>query len=108
RDGTGERVRGRPVDTDRRDPALGVDADELPHGRPILADRRPARPLRGRPLHLQLTATIDRVSQTAAQPSNADVISALRERGLRMTPQRRAIVAEIMRTQGHISPTALA
>src|ERR687894_2737575 len=25
-----------------------------------------------------------------------------------MTPQRRAIVAEIMRTQGHISPTALA
>ena len=59
-------------------------------------------------MHLQLTATIDRVSQTAAQPSNADVISALRERGLRMTPQRRAIVAEIMRTQGHISPTALA
>ncbi len=25
-----------------------------------------------------------------------------------MTPQRRAIVAEVMRTQGHISPTALA
>ena len=46
--------------------------------------------------------------QTAARPSNVDVISALRERGLRMTPQRRAIVAEIMRTQGHISPTALA
>jgi len=36
------------------------------------------------------------------------VIETLRERGLRMTPQRRAIVAEIMRTQGHISPTALA
>jgi Fur family ferric uptake transcriptional regulator len=32
----------------------------------------------------------------------------LRDRGLRMTPQRRAIVAEIMRTRGHISPTALA
>jgi Fur family ferric uptake transcriptional regulator len=32
----------------------------------------------------------------------------LRVRGLRMTPQRRAIVAEIMRTRGHISPTALA
>jgi Fur family ferric uptake transcriptional regulator len=31
----------------------------------------------------------------------------LRARGLRMTPQRRAIVAEVMRTQGHISPTAL-
>jgi Fur family transcriptional regulator, ferric uptake regulator len=37
-----------------------------------------------------------------------DVIDVLRERGLRMTPQRRAIVAEIMRSQGHISPTALA
>ena len=37
-----------------------------------------------------------------------DVIDVLRQRGLRMTPQRRAIVAEIMRTQGHISPAALA
>lgn len=37
-----------------------------------------------------------------------DVIEVLRGRGLRMTPQRRAIVAEIMRTQGHISPTELA
>ena len=36
-----------------------------------------------------------------------DVIATLRSRGLRMTPQRRAIVGEIMRTQGHISPTAL-
>jgi len=36
------------------------------------------------------------------------VIELLRRRGLRMTPQRRVIVAEIMRTQGHISPTALA
>ena len=59
-------------------------------------------------MHLQLTATIAHVSETASRPSNVDVISALRERGLRMTPQRRAIVAEIMRTQGHISPTALA
>ena len=59
-------------------------------------------------MHLQLTATIAHVGQTADQASNVDVISALRERGLRMTPQRRAIVAEIMRTQGHISPTALA
>jgi Fur family ferric uptake transcriptional regulator len=57
-----------------------------------------------RSLHLQRTATI---APVATQP-NTDVISALRERGLRMTPQRRAIVAEIMRTQGHISPTALA
>jgi len=39
--------------------------------------------------------------------STTDVIEILRGRGLRMTPQRRAIVAEIMRTKGHISPTAL-
>jgi Fur family ferric uptake transcriptional regulator len=37
-----------------------------------------------------------------------EVIELLRQRGLRMTPQRRVIVAEIMRMQGHISPTALA
>jgi len=37
-----------------------------------------------------------------------DIVELLRGRGLRMTPQRRAIVAEVMRTQGHISPTALA
>lgn len=40
--------------------------------------------------------------------SETDVVAALRARGLRMTPQRRAIVAEIMRSQGHISPTTLA
>ena len=40
--------------------------------------------------------------------STTDVIEILRRHGLRMTPQRRAIVAEIMRTKGHISPTALA
>jgi len=39
---------------------------------------------------------------------SSDVIDVLRSKGLRMTPQRRAIVAEVMRTQGHISPTALA
>ncbi|HEU4865578.1 MAG TPA: Fur family transcriptional regulator [Actinomycetota bacterium] len=38
----------------------------------------------------------------------ADMVGALKARGLRMTPQRRAIVAEVMRTQGHISPAALA
>jgi Fur family ferric uptake transcriptional regulator len=42
------------------------------------------------------------------QRETPDVIEVLRGRGLRMTPQRRAIVAEIMRTHGHISPTALA
>jgi Fur family ferric uptake transcriptional regulator len=44
------------------------------------------------------------VTRTTSTP---DVIDVLRRRGLRMTPQRRAIVAEIMRTQGHISPTGL-
>ena len=43
-----------------------------------------------------------------AAVTNDDMVSALKSRGLRMTPQRRAIVAEVMRTQGHISPAALA
>jgi Fur family transcriptional regulator, ferric uptake regulator len=38
----------------------------------------------------------------------ADMMEELRTRGLRMTPQRRAIVSEVMRTQGHISPAAIA
>jgi Fur family ferric uptake transcriptional regulator len=38
----------------------------------------------------------------------ADVLERLRGQGLRMTPQRRAIVSEVMRTAGHISPTAIA
>lgn len=37
----------------------------------------------------------------------ADAVRLLRARGLRMTPQRQAIVAEVMRTQGHISPQAI-
>ena len=36
------------------------------------------------------------------------VLEALKERGYRMTPQRRAIVAEIMGTEGHISAQDLA
>jgi Fur family ferric uptake transcriptional regulator len=39
--------------------------------------------------------------------AKTDVIELLRSRGLRMTPQRRAIVAEVMRTKGHISPPAV-
>ena len=31
----------------------------------------------------------------------------LRARGLRMTPQRRAIVSAVMHAQGHISPTVI-
>jgi Fur family ferric uptake transcriptional regulator len=42
-----------------------------------------------------------------AEQHPADVIELLRSRGLRMTPQRRAIVAEVMRTNGHISPPAI-
>ncbi|MEX2457646.1 MAG: Fur family transcriptional regulator [Actinomycetota bacterium] len=35
-------------------------------------------------------------------------LAALRTRGLRMTPQRQAIVAEIMRSEGHIAPQSIA
>ena len=38
----------------------------------------------------------------------AEVLEALRARGHRMTPQRRAIVAEIMETSGHIAPPEVA
>ncbi len=38
----------------------------------------------------------------------ADVMTLLRSKGLRMTPQRRAIVTEVLRTNGHISPAAIA
>jgi Fur family transcriptional regulator, ferric uptake regulator len=55
-------------------------------------------------LHLQTAATIAAVSILQTD----DVFDLLRRRGLRMTPQRRAIVTEIMRTNGHISPAALA
>jgi Fur family ferric uptake transcriptional regulator len=47
-------------------------------------------------------------ARTDASAGDGDVMGMLRERGLRMTPQRRAIVAEVMRTPGHISPTAIA
>jgi len=41
----------------------------------------------------------------ATLTGDMEILDRLRERGLRMTPQRRAIVAEIMRSKGHISPT---
>jgi len=37
-----------------------------------------------------------------------DMMAALKAGGFRMTPQRLAIVSEIMRAQGHISPAAIA
>lgn len=40
-------------------------------------------------------------------PTVDDVLGSLRERGLRMTPQRRVIVAEILASEGHIAPAAL-
>jgi Fur family ferric uptake transcriptional regulator len=36
------------------------------------------------------------------------VLELLRAKGLRMTPQRRAILAEIMASEGHISPAEVA
>jgi Fur family ferric uptake transcriptional regulator len=36
------------------------------------------------------------------------ILELLRSRGLRMTPQRRAIVAEVMAAKGHISPAVVA
>jgi Fur family transcriptional regulator, ferric uptake regulator len=57
-------------------------------------------------LHLQHPATIPGVERTGHD--YADVMDQLRTRGLRMTPQRRAIVTEVMRTQGHISPSVIA
>jgi Fur family ferric uptake transcriptional regulator len=45
---------------------------------------------------------------TSAALDYADVLDLLRRRGLRMTPQRRAIVSEVMRTKGHIAPAAIA
>ncbi|HXF73024.1 MAG TPA: Fur family transcriptional regulator [Actinomycetota bacterium] len=48
---------------------------------------------------------------TTAEPGTGTpegVLELLRRHGLRMTPQRRAIVAEVMRTTGHISPSDIA
>ena len=39
--------------------------------------------------------------------STESVLELLRAKGLRMTPQRRAIVTEIMGAEGHISPTVV-
>lgn len=55
-------------------------------------------------LHLQHSAKMPAVNA----PGPVDLLEQLRNRGLRMTPQRRAIVAEVMRARGHISPTAIA
>ena len=40
--------------------------------------------------------------------STESLLNLLRTRGFRMTPQRRAIVAEIMQLKGHIAPTDVA
>src|SRR5213593_3080685 len=40
--------------------------------------------------------------------STEPIVQLLRSRGMRMTPQRRAILAEVMSAEGHISPTAIA
>ena len=57
-------------------------------------------------MHLQHAASILAVERTKS--GYVDVMELLRSKGLRMTPQRRAIVTEVMRTKGHISPTDIA
>ena len=37
-----------------------------------------------------------------------EVVAQLRRRGYRITPQRQAIIDEVMRTEGHITPQAVA
>lgn len=59
--------------------------------------------VRGCPqLQLQRSARLPRVAE------QTDMMEVLKGKGYRMTPQRRAIVAEVMRSQGHISPAAIA
>jgi Fur family transcriptional regulator, ferric uptake regulator len=51
---------------------------------------------------------LDSAAVDQADRDARETLQALRERGLRMTPQRQAIVTEIMRAPGHISPAAVA
>ena len=53
-------------------------------------------------MHLQHTARLARVGDSA------DLTQVLKEKGFRITPQRYAIVSEIMRARGHINPAAIA
>jgi Fur family ferric uptake transcriptional regulator len=59
--------------------------------------------------HLQVQGVAS-ASYTGAveRPSPESVLQLLRVHGLRMTPQRRAIIAEVMAANGHISPTIIA
>jgi Fur family transcriptional regulator, ferric uptake regulator len=57
-------------------------------------------------LQVQVAVTLDCMSKSS--PPTGDVLELLRNRGLRMTPQRRAIVAQVLRTKGHIAPTSIA
>lgn len=64
-------------------------------------------------MHLQHAAIVRampsrRADATAPATSAEQIASLLRRRGLRMTPQRHAIVAEILRSSGHIAPATLA
>ena len=60
-------------------------------------------------LHLLQSATPVQTVEQATEPVTAgDIVAALRRRGMRITPQRQAIVAEVMRTRGHISPAETA
>ncbi len=57
-------------------------------------------------LHVQAAATLARME--TAERDVDEIVGRLRSRGLRMTPQRLAIVSEVLRSTGHISPTAVA
>jgi Fur family transcriptional regulator, ferric uptake regulator len=59
-------------------------------------------------LQVQRAATLAIVTPSAPAMPASEVLRLLRGRGLRMTPQRRAIVLEVMRTKGHISPASIA
>jgi Fur family transcriptional regulator, ferric uptake regulator len=47
-------------------------------------------------------------SMTTVSQDVDDVLELMRARGFKMTPQRRAIVSEVLGTDGHIAPAALA
>jgi Fur family transcriptional regulator, ferric uptake regulator len=48
------------------------------------------------------------VTHATVATSVEDTITSLRSRGLRITPQRRAILQEILNAKGHISPPSVA
>jgi Fur family transcriptional regulator, ferric uptake regulator len=71
----------------------------------MVTSRRPRRDRRLLQSHCTCNALLD--SALVERSDQVDVMELLRGRGLRMTPQRRAIVAAVLHAQGHISPTVI-